>query len=287
MENLILCRYGELWLKSRPVMEKFYSRLISNMHRMLAKEDITFKIMKQRNRTFVKTDNPKKAVEVLKRVFGLVSISPVLKAPVDYDIIEKELIDLAEKKLKGNKKSFAVKVKRVGTHDLTSKEMESRWGYAVGSRYDNPVNLTRPEVSLNVEVRNDVAYIFTDTYSCAGGLPVGVEGTVAALISNENDLMSAYLIMKRGCSIVTLTKDRSLAEKLNKFTADIEIIEYKKDWMPDLKEAIKEQKAKAFVSGETLKNMTDLEKDIDLPILRPLIGLDKEKINNITKLFRA
>ncbi len=285
MEHLILCRYGELWLKSRPVMEKFYAKLISNMHRMLAREDIDFKILKQRNRAFVETDNPKKTIEILIRVFGLVSISPVLKVPADYDIIEKELINLAEKKLKNNKKSFAVKVKRVGTHDITSKEMESRWGYAVGSRYDNPVNLTRPEVSLNAEVRNDVAYIFTDTYPCAGGLPVGVEGTVAALIGNEDDLISAYLIMKRGCSIIAIAKDRPLAEKLNIFTTDLEIIEYKKDWLPALKEAVENQSVKALVSGETLKNMTDLEKKVDLPILRPIIGLGVDKIQNIRTLI--
>lgn len=285
MEHLILCRYGELWLKSRPVMEKFYSRLISNMHRMLAREDIDFKILKQRNRAFVETDNPKKTIEILIKVFGLVSISPVLKVPADYDIIEKELINLAEKKLKNNKKSFAVKVKRVGTHDITSKEMESRWGYAVGSRYDNPVNLTRPEVSLNAEVRNDVAYIFTDTYPCAGGLPVGVEGTVAALIGNEDDLISAYLIMKRGCSVVALAKNKDLAEKLNLFTTDLEIIEYKKDWLPALKEAVENQSVKALVSGETLKNMTDLEKKVDLPILRPIIGLGVDKIQNIRTLI--
>jgi len=285
MEHLILCRYGELWLKSRPVMEKFYSRLISNMHRMLAKEDIDFKIKKQRNRVFVETDNPEKTIEILKRIFGLVSISPVLKAPVDFDIIEKELIDLAEKKLKGNKKSFAVKVKRVGTHDITSKEMESRWGYAVGSRYDNPVNLTKPEVSLSVEVRNDVAYIFTDTYACAGGLPVGVEGTVAAFLNNEDDLISAYLIMKRGCSVVALAKNKKLAERLNLFTTDLEIIEYKKDWVPALKEAVKEQGVKALVSGETLENMTDLEKKADLPILRPVIGLNNNKIQAIRDLI--
>ncbi len=285
MEHLILCRYGELWLKSRPVMEKFYSRMISNMHRMLAREDMDFKILKQRNRAFVKTDNPKKTVEILKKIFGLVSISPVLKAPVDYDIIEAALLKIAEKKLKGNKKSFAVKVKRVGTHDITSKEMESRWGYAVGSRYDNPVNLTKPEVSLSVEVRNDVAYIFTDTYPCAGGLPVGVEGTVAAFLDNENDLISAYLIMKRGCSVVALAKNKVLAEKLNLFTTDLQIIQYKKDWLPALKEAVKEQGVKALVSGETLENMTDLEKKVDLPILRPVIGLDNKRTENIRALI--
>ncbi|MEA2004339.1 MAG: THUMP domain-containing protein [archaeon] len=285
MEHLILCRYGELWLKSRPVMEKFYARLISNMHRILAKEDITFKIRKQRNRAFVETDNPKKAIEVLIRIFGLISISPVLKVDMDYDLIEAELIKLAEKKLKGNKKSFAVKVKRVGTHDITSKEMESRWGYSVGSRYDNPVNLTKPDVSLNVEVRNDVAYIFTDTYPCAGGLPIGVEGTVAALINNENDLASAYLMMKRGCSVVALAKNKNLAEKLNLFTTDLMIIEYKKDWMSALKDAIEEHGVKALVSGETLENMTNLEKIVNLPILRPLVGLDNKKMQEIRALI--
>ncbi|NOQ55980.1 MAG: hypothetical protein GQ477_04215 [Nanohaloarchaea archaeon] len=286
MAQLILCRYGELWLKSKPVMDKFYSKLISNMHKTLTREQVDFKIMRKRNRAFVDTEDPEKVIEILKRVPGLISISPVLKIDMDLDTIEKELLRLAEIKLKGNKKTWAVKVKRVGTHDITSKEMESRWGFAVGSIYDNPVDLSRPEIPLNVEVRNSSAYIFTDTYQCAGGLPVGVEGTVAALIETEDDIIAAYLIMKRGCDVIAITDNKKLAEKLLRSTPHLEIIEFKKDWTDALKTAIEKHEAKAFVNGENLKTMTDLEKDIELPILRPLIGIDDKKIKEIrTKIF--
>ncbi|MEA3229774.1 MAG: THUMP domain-containing protein, partial [archaeon] len=152
MKQLILCRYGELWLKSRPVMEKFYSRLVSNMHKMLEKEDIDFKICRQRNRAFIETGSPQKAIDVLKRVFGLVSVSPVLKVEMDTDLVKDKLLAIAEKKLKKNKKSFAVRVKRVGTHEFTSKELESRWGYAIGARHTNPVNLTAPDITFSIEV---------------------------------------------------------------------------------------------------------------------------------------
>ena len=81
MTQLILCRYGELWLKSKPVMNKFYSKLISNMHKMLDREQVDFKIMRKRNRAFVKTEDPEKVIEILKRTPGLISISPV---PVEY-----------------------------------------------------------------------------------------------------------------------------------------------------------------------------------------------------------
>ncbi|MCK5289747.1 MAG: hypothetical protein KAJ56_02280, partial [Candidatus Aenigmarchaeota archaeon] len=100
-----------------------------------------------------------------------------------------------------------------------------------------------------------------------------------------NDLASAYLIMKRGCSVVALTKNKELAEKLNLFTTDLQIIEYKKDWMPALKDAIENPGVKALVTGETLKNMTDLEKKVDLPILRPLVGLDNKKMQDIRALI--
>ena len=165
------------------------------MHKMLDRDGtLKFKVMKKRNRAFVSTDNIEKTIEILQKVPGLVSVSPVMKMELNIDDIEKELLSIAETKLKGNKKTFSVKVKRIGTHEFTSKELESRWGFAVGSKYKNPVNLSNPEVALNVEVRNDTAFIFTDTYSCAGGLPVGVEGTVCALIQNDDDLLSAYLI---------------------------------------------------------------------------------------------
>ena len=283
MAQLILCRYGELWLKSKPVMNKFYSKLISNMHKMLDREQVDFKIMRKRNRAFVKTEDPEKVMEILIRTPGLISISPVLKTEMDLETIEKELLKLADRRLKGNDKTWAVKVKRVGTHDITSKEMESRWGFAVGSKHDNPVNLSKPEIPLNVEVRNSSAYIFADTYQCAGGLPVGVEGTVAALIENEDDVIAAYLIMKRGCDVIAITNNTQLAKKLLQSTPQLEIIEFKKDWTKAIKEAIEKHNAKAFVTGEDLKNLTDLEKKIELPILRPLIGINDNKIKEIRK----
>ncbi len=280
--SLILCRYGELWLKSPPVKSRFYSRLISNMHRMLAREGIGFKIIRKRNRVFVETDQPERSMSVLKDVIGLHSISPVERMEMDHDSVSGRLLEIAQDKLDDRDKTFAVRVKRTGKHEITSKEMESRWGYDIGKKFGNPVDLTSPDVTFHIEVREDTAYVFTDIFPCRGGLPVGVEGTVAARIDTTDDLVAAYMIMCRGCDIIAITRNSALAERLSRYSPDLLVMGYD-DLISSVRISIEEHNAKAFVVGERLDCMTDLENDLEVPILRPLVGLDSKMFDLFEK----
>jgi thiamine biosynthesis protein ThiI len=65
--------------------------------------------------------------------------------------------------------------------------------------------LTHPEVTLGVEVREDRAFIFTDTVKAAGGLPVGTQPKVVCLLSDDlNSSVACWMVMKRGCPILPL-----------------------------------------------------------------------------------
>ena len=100
---------------------------------------------------------------------------------------------------------FAIKCRRVGTHDVSSQEIAAYCGSVVKNVVDAPVDLSNPDLTIFVEVRDDDAYIFHEKIKGPGGLPLGTQGKVVCLISSGIDSpVAAYLMMKRGCEVIAL-----------------------------------------------------------------------------------
>ncbi len=67
------------------------------------------------------------------------------------------------------------------------------------------MNLAAPDVEIHVEIRQDECYLYDTVTKAVGGLPVGVEGTLVALVSGGIDSpVAAWMMMKRGCRIVPI-----------------------------------------------------------------------------------
>ena len=65
------------------------------------------------------------------------------------------------------------------------------------------VNLATPDVEISIDLRQDECYLYHTVIKGAGGLPLGVEGTLVALVSGGIDSpVAACMMMKRGCKIV-------------------------------------------------------------------------------------
>jgi thiamine biosynthesis protein ThiI len=72
------------------------------------------------------------------------------------------------------------------------------------------VDLTSPDQSLYVEVRNESAYLFTDTIDGVGGMPTGSQGKVVCTLSSGLDSpIAAFKVMKRGCIPVFVNFDNT------------------------------------------------------------------------------
>jgi len=144
MNNVIIVRYGELFLKSEPVLKKFEKTLIENIKIGLKKEKIKFKILRKRGRIFVETSQIKRSSSVLKRIFGVVSFSPCFN--IKSSEIKKIQIFVKKnyKKWIGKNQKFAVRAKRVGRHSYTSQKLAK----LIGDVVDRKVDLSNPDAMV-------------------------------------------------------------------------------------------------------------------------------------------
>lgn len=201
--SIILIRYAEIGLKSRPVRTRFERQLKDNIVFMLSSAGIEALVRRENARLYVETDRIEQAILVLKRVFGIASLSvaEVCTSAME-DLCAKAATYSIGRIRKGQ--SFAVCARREGQQPYSSIDVGREVGAAIlmancdkGIR----VNLGHPDVSFFIEVRDRKAYLFTSYVYCHAGLPLGSQGSVLAEVDDDRGVLSAWLMMKRGCRV--------------------------------------------------------------------------------------
>jgi len=215
MVALLLVRYGELALKSPPVRREFERTLRRNVLDQFVAAGIPGRIRSDRGHLYVETDDAELGAKVVRRVFGVTSVSRVDEVASDPAVIRSRLLELASPRLVPGCR-FAVRARRTGQHPFTSQQLAGELGAAVLETFPDRglhVDLDDPEVELFVEVRGPRTYLSFDRYEGPGGLPLGVAGRLVALVDGTRGALGAYLMMKRGCRIglVVLPAGESLA----------------------------------------------------------------------------
>jgi thiamine biosynthesis protein ThiI len=263
--NLIIARFSEIAVKSGSVRKRLIKILVYNIKKALKKSKVKADVYAKWERIFIETKQIKKSVYTIKHVFGIVSISPAIK--VQLAMLEEEIERYA--KLAKNKK-FAVRVKRVGQHPFTSKEMEAKLGSIVETKAKSTVDLTNPEITFFVEIRNEEAYLYFETIPGPGGMPLGSEERVVCVINNKKDLIACWLMMKKGCRVRVYASISIKPLKKWMYGKDVKII--------SKTEAEKLAKNLPLVSGNTLKDGFMDEEGI---VFYPLFAMTEEEIKEI------
>ena len=229
MPSQILVRYGELALKSAPVRREFESSLRRNILDQFVREGLTGRLRADHGHLYVEVDDGERGVRVLRRVFGITSVSLVHEVVSDRSTIRDRLLELAEPRLRPGS-SFAVRARRTGgQHPFTSQELARDLGGDVLEKFADRhlrVDLERPDVELFVEVRGPRTYLSFDRVRGPGGLPLGVAGRLVALVEGPRGALGAFLMMKRGCrvAIVAIDSGGGLArEVLGRFDPAVRI----------------------------------------------------------------
>ncbi len=197
MKKQWLVRYSEIFLKSDPVRRQWEKVLIQNILRVMP--DIH--VRNERGRIWLDGDvKPDK----LEKIFGIVSFSEVEHIRIDE--LELFLPDYCRRHGIEKAKTFAVRMKRVGTHPFSSNDKAIEYGNLLRNEFPHlKVNLAHPDKEIHIEIRNNEVYLYDNVVKAVGGLPLGVEGTLVALVSGGIDSpVAAWMMMKRGCRIIPL-----------------------------------------------------------------------------------
>ncbi|MFB6308420.1 MAG: tRNA sulfurtransferase [Haloarculaceae archaeon] len=212
--DVILVRHGEISLKSEQVRRKMEGRLRDNIASLLADRGIDGEVERRRTRLYVHTDAPAAATDAVTDAFGVVSASPAIRTEPTLPAICEALADTAAARYDGG--AFAVSARRAGReeqHPFTSEDIEQEGGSAVWDAIEDlseepVVDLDDPDFELFVECRPDAAYVFLAKQPGPGGLPLGTQRPLVALVSGGIDSpVAAWQTMRRGCPVVPVYVD--------------------------------------------------------------------------------
>ena len=200
--NQILVRFGDLTLKGKnqkvflKTLYKIFSQKMDGL-----KVDVEYLF----DRIFIhlNDEDVNKVIERLNLVSGISSYSLVLKCSNDLEDIKiksKELMDEVVK----TKVTFKVNTrKRFKDYPMHSMDVtKAVSGYVLKNNQNLVVDVHNPEVELNIEIREDGAYLFNTHIRAMGGYPVGVAGKGLLMLSGGIDSpVAGYLAMKQGVEI--------------------------------------------------------------------------------------
>jgi len=259
---VLLVRYGELSLKSPYVRRQLEDRLVANVQAMFAANGVECVVRRERGRLFVHAEDETAALGLLRRVFGIVSISPAGETSSNLVPLTAFVVDRARGLLTAGK-TFAIRPRRSGQHPYTSQELARVLGRAVQEAIPGlAVDLDEPDVELGVEVRGPKAYVFHETAKGPGGLPVGTQGRVAAAVDTREGMVAAWLLMRRGCRIV-VTGDNDFVKALRRWDPGVEVGGGRRDVLGVVRAA-----AAAKTATETIA-------------VDPLVGLSEEDVRSL------
>ncbi|MFB7571239.1 tRNA uracil 4-sulfurtransferase ThiI [Streptomyces sp. NPDC056165] len=321
----VLLKHGEVFLKGRN-RHRFTERLHDNLRVSLRGVGGSTWIKTAQNVTVLGGQVPVEAlVERARRVVGFNSVEPAVRVPSTLDGITAAAID-ALRALSGERRGlrFAVRVRRRDKQfPLTSSRMEVFLGARVLDAVPAlTVDLTAPDVTLNVVIDHKETYLSCERIPGLSGLPVGASGRALVLLSGGYDSpVAAHRAMRRGlaCDFVhfngapytnpsSVYKAYALARELNRCqppgtlhvvalgkaqkqlavagAGRLQVVAQRRLMVRTASALADRIGAQALVTGDslgqvasqTLANLVAVDEAAALPVLRPLIGWEKQEI---------
>ena len=263
----IMIRYGELSTKGKNRM-RFINKLRNNIQDVLSIYPAV-KVTADRDRAhaYLHGTDYEPVAESLKQVFGIQNFSPVYKIEKSVPALKVAVQEIMKEIYKDGL-TFKISSKRSDhTFELDSRELNQTLGGAVFEAIPTiQAHMKKPDINMQVEIREEAAYISYETIKGAGGLPVGTSGKGMLMLSGGIDSpVAGYLALKRGVDIEAvhfasppytspgaLKKAHDLTRKLTKFGGNIQFIEVP---FTEIQEEIKAKAPEAYLMTLTRRFM--------------------------------
>lgn len=304
----------------------FEDRLIKNIKRVLEGlgENI---IYKEQGKIYIAglEANEETAVNRLKKVFGIVYISPCIKTSIEMQDLREAALQSVKEVSADETRDYTFKVDTVRSdkrYPLKSPEISMDiGGFILNNTSNLSVDVHNPEILVHVDVK-EFGYVYINRVKAFGGLPVGTNGKGMLLLSGGIDSpVAGFLMAKRGVDIDCIhfhsypfTSERAeekiydmarimarytgqlrifsinllnIQKEINKNCPEDEMTIISRRFMMRIAERFAQPRGyNALITGEnlgqvasqTIHSVDVINRSVDMPILRPLIGMDKVDI---------
>jgi thiamine biosynthesis protein ThiI len=316
--DVLVIRYGEVYLKSKPVRKTLENILESRLRWKLDQTPLVgkYKLVLRQNMFYLYGSLYPELIPYITNTFGVHSVSPAIECQPTIPSI-RLAIKLLKKSLGAyHPASYRIEAKKDKRLAMSHYTME----YEASSFFPSwKVQLKNPAFTIHIDAKEHNCYIYTHTLSGPGGFPYGSQGKVVALISKGIDSpVAAWLMAKRGCkllllhlgedppirykeiveswagakiSLLTIPFTSFLHNLASKGTGSFQCIYCKKSMYITAETIAKKTFCIGIVSGEnlgqvasqTLSNLYELTSTIEMPIYRPLLTYDKVEIIHLAR----
>jgi thiamine biosynthesis protein ThiI len=323
MKKGILIAFGEIFLKSPGVQRIFKRKLQNNLSFFLKKEGADFRIFPYRERIFVETKEQNKARKIIKNVFGISWFTKSFffeKARLSevVDFVEQNYKDW----IKENE-TFAIRLKKGSEIKESSKKIIAEIAKNMKRKVDleKPkkeifVEARKEGWYLYFKKEKGAGGLPVGTSGKVLALiSGGIDSPVASYLMAKRGAENVWLHFHSFplVSQKSIEKVKKLAEIFLKFQPRLKVylfpfskiqmeirvkskpkyrvLLYRRAMMKIAENLAKKENCYAIVTGEslgqvssqTLPNLEIIERVVSIPILRPLIGMDKLEIINLAK----
>ena len=322
MERCILIRYGEIFLKSEPVFKLHLDRLIQNIRSAFKANSLDCKVEKERGRIFLTTSDISKACEILKTVFGIFYFSPCFVLDtIEVKKIKKFIADNYKSWIKPPQ-TFAVRVRKSVDSKYTSQELEKLIGSVVNRKVNLKnqdveigIEIRKKTYIFTDKIKGLGGMPVSTSGKVISLISGGIDSPVASFLMMKRGCHVVFIHFHSFpiVSKASIYKTKELIKILDKYQVSSKvylvpfgeiqmylkshveprnlIVLYRRFMFKIAEMIAKKERVKALITGEnlaqvssqTLDNLCVIEEVSSLPVLRPLIGMDKSEIIDMAK----
>lgn len=322
--DILLLRFGELTMKGKN-RYRFEKAALTHVKSLLNSYP-NAQVVSEYGRIYVMLhgEPASEIIELMKKVFGLHSICPVIVTPSELEDILAGASSFMESLSIKEGTTFKVNARRVWK-DFPHSTQEMNRLVSTPLLQSIPalrVDVHQPEIELRVEIRQTGTYLYHEIIPGAGGFPRATNGKAMLLLSGGIDSpVAGWSAMRRGLELECVhfhsypfTSKRAeekvidLARVMSGYAGEMKLhlvpftaiqtlftqVGQDKLMITLMRRAMlriatklaEREKALALVTGEslgqvasqTLPSMNVIERATDLPVIRPLVTMDKDDI---------